>query len=550
MDQQQHRADTKPEKRPETDEAFVKQDTADIPTVKVVAAVDGRRPAPFVPDFAWRPGCNDYPVALIASTAAVKRRAQSETAGWQHWPTLESVGQNRTPARYIPHVLAVAAVIAIVMSKGFWLDGSDNEPDVPEQPVSGIVDVSSSTDSLLGRDQQPGQGGSVPTQTAGNAAAGENPMIPDPSASSTTPVVEMPDAGVVTYVTTRGQTLLDIADQYGVSASTLLWANAASDPRTELPSGTEVIVPPVDGILHTVGASDTLATIAARYGVAPEVITDFAPNAIGGAPNLQVGQPVMVPGGVISDWGKVNTYTVRPGDSLWEIASYYGLEPETLVWANDLPRPELIAPDQKLIIPPGNGALIEAQEGDHVEAIAERFGVDPATIRGYGFNNLGDGKLLQVGQQVLVPGVGLPDLAAPSELNADTVAGEGAFNPATGSFLWPTDGFISQEYSGEHNGLDIANEEWTPVNATDGGIVIFAGWNDYGLGYAVGIDHGNGFQTWYGHLGNQPYVEVGQVVWQGGYLGPMGNTGKSTGSHLHFIVMKDGVYQNPQDYLE
>jgi murein DD-endopeptidase MepM/ murein hydrolase activator NlpD len=66
----------------------------------------------------------------------------------------------------------------------------------------------------------------------------------------------------------------------------------------------------------------------------------------------------------------------------------------------------------------------------------------------------------------------------------------------------------------------------------------------------VGVDHGNGYQTWYGHLANEPYVEVGQVVWQGGYLGPMGNTGKSTGPHLHFIIMKDGVYQNPQHYLD
>lgn len=580
MDQQQQRSQTPPEKRPETDDAFVKEDTADIPTVKVVAAVDGRRPAPFVPDFAWRPGFNDFPVALIASSAAVKRRAQPDSSGWQHWPTLETVGQNRMPARYIPHVLAVAAIIAIIMSNGFWLNRSDSPDDEADQPGVAVVEDSAeqddtpSAESLLDRDPQPGQGGNVPAPTetaqaaetetaattsggdatqspaADSTVTGERPMIPNPLAPSGTSTVDVPEAGVITYETTRGQTLLDIADQYGVSAATMLWANSASDPREEMPAGTEVIVPPVDGVLHTVVASDTVAKIAARYGVTSETIVDYAPNGIVGSPNLRVGQLIMIPGATISDWGKIHTYTVRPGDSLWEIASYYGLEPETLVWANALPRPELISPDQKLIIPPGNGALIEVQSGDHVEAIAERFGVDAAAIRSYGFNNLGDGRVLQGGQQILVPGVALPDLAAPSVLNADTVAGADAFNPATGTFLWPTNGFISQEFGGSHNGLDIANEEWTPVNATDGGIVIFAGWNEYGLGYAVGVDHGNGYQTWYGHLANEPYVEVGQVVWQGGYLGPIGNTGKSTGPHLHFIVMKDGVYQNPQEYLD
>ena len=580
MDQQQQRSQTPPEKRPEADDAFVKEDTADIPTVKAVAAVDGRRPAPFVPDFAWRPGFNDFPVALIASSAAVKRRAQPDSAGWQHWPTLETVGQHRTPARYIPHVLAVAAIIAIVMSNGFWLNRSDSPADDTGQPGVAVVedgaeqDDTPAAESLLDRDQQPGQGGNVtaPTETAqgvetetaattpeggvtqsaeaDSTATADRPMIPNFSVPSGASTVDVPEAGVITYETTRGQTLLDIADQYGVSAATMLWANSASDPREEMPAGTEVIVPAVDGVLHTVVASDTVAKIAARYGVTSETIVDYAPNGIVGSPNLRVGQFVMIPGAVITDWGDIQTYTVRPDDSLWEIASYYGIEPETLVWANALPRPELISPDQKLIIPPGNGALIEVQSGDHVEAIAERFGVDAAAIRSYGFNNLADGKVLQVGQQLLVPGVALPDLAAPSVLNADTVAGADAFNPATGTFLWPTNGFISQEFGGSHNGLDIANEEWTPVNATDGGIVIFAGWNEYGLGYAVGVDHGNGYQTWYGHLANEPYVEVGQVVWQGGYLGPIGNTGKSTGPHLHFIVMKDGVYQNPQNYLD
>ena len=582
LDQQHQHPGQPPNARP-TDDHLVKQQTADLP---VVSASDGRRPAPFVPDFSWRPGYSDYPVALIDSPISMRRRAALAESGWGDAATLDDAIPHRSPARYIPHALAVAAVVAAVMSNGYWLDRSGAPEDEVTQTPAALVNDSQGGDdedtgnSLLDRTQQPGQGGdlgdptatsemddddggvegsdvSESTPTAGGssqaaATSTQRPLIPDPSSPAVTSTVQMPEAGVESNVASEGETLLDFASYYDLSVPTLLWANGLSDPAAELEDGAEVLIPPVNGVLHTVETSDTVQSIADRYGVEPADITGFEPNGIGGSPSLRVGQLVMVPGGVISDWGKVQEYEVREGDNLWIIADYYGLDPQTLAWANTLPRPELISIGQVLDIPPGDGALITVEAGDNVEAIAERFGVDPGTIRDYEFNNLQNGRVLQQGQKLLVPGAPLPvlEIEEPTELDADTVAGEGAFNPATGGFIWPTDGFISQEFHGNHNGLDVANEEWTPVNAADGGIVIFAGWNDYGLGYAVGIDHGNGYQTWYGHMLNQPYVEVGQVVWQGGYLGPMGSTGKSTGPHLHFIVMKDGVYQNPMDYLQ
>jgi len=156
---------------------------------------------------------------------------------------------------------------------------------------------------------------------------------------------------------------------------------------------------------------------------------------------------------------------------------------------------------------------------------------------------------LQIGQELMIPGDFLPPLPEVSPIGA-VVAGDDVEGPSTGTFIWPTDGWVSQEFHTGHVGVDIANEAWTPVNAMDGGVVIFAGWSDYGLGYTVGIDHGNGFQSWYGHFAGQPYVEVGQIIWQGGYLGPMGSTGKSTGPHLHLVVLKDGVYLNPLEFLQ
>lgn len=541
--------------------------------------VDGRMPTPFVPDFAWRPGINDYPVALMTSSATMRRKATIGGGVWDDIPVLEEIERPKLPVRYIPHALAIVAIVAVVMSNSFWLDrspaGGDEQDETPVVLADDDQPNGDTQASLLDSLQQPGQGGNVEEPTATSEAEEivapvptvtpvpveatstpePEPTEPAPTAEPTpepTPVIQLPGAGAFERRTFDGERLIDIAGVYGLSIPTLLWPNDIDDPAALVGEGVILVIPPVNGVLHTSGPNDTIESIAARYGVEPEVILEYWPNELDGTETLFAGQPIMVPGGKVSDWGVIREYTVRPGDNLWLIADYFGLTPQTLAWANMLPRPELIGAGQVLTIPPGDGALIVVEPGDSVEAIASRFNVEPAAIRTFAFNNLGGDRVLREGQYLLVPGAALPELelAEPSALDADSVAGEDAFNPATGWFIWPTAGYISQEFHAHHNGLDIANKEWTPINAADGGIVIFAGWNDYGLGWTVGVDHGNGYQTWYGHLVAPPFVEVGQVVWQGGYLGGMGSTGKSTGPHLHFVVMKDGVYQNPLSYLQ
>lgn len=126
---------------------------------------------------------------------------------------------------------------------------------------------------------------------------------------------------------------------------------------------------------------------------------------------------------------------------------------------------------------------------------------------------------------------------------------------ATGGFIYPAQGSFTQGFGvnaavygpGGHNGIDIANSVGTPVVAADAGTVTFAGWHG-GLGNAVIIDHGNGFRTEYGHA-SALKVSVGQKVSQGQVIMAMGSTGFSTGSHVHFSVVKNGVYVNPLNYL-
>lgn len=508
-------------------------------------------------NFSWRPGFEDYPIPLVKHSGI--RPAREYPRGDTNWiPRVEVLSAPRPVTRYAPHLVAVG-IVALVVAGGWWWrsDPSDAPPpsatatQAVQQGVPGATTTGMpAPGSELGGGLTPSSN-DAPTPTATAETAPETAptsVLEEPTAS---PTPSLLDAAIISVTTQAGDTLIDLAGEFELDVRTLLWANDISDPNVFLANGTELIVPNQDGVVHEVETGDTLEAVAARYGVEPQALLDASGAQVSSNTALENGQLLLASGGVVTDRGRVDTYVVREDDTLWQIAGYYGLQPATLVWANQLPRPEAIYADQELLIPPGDGALVDVRAGETVDALAARFEVDPASIRDYGFNDLSAVGEPTEGQTLLVPGSVLPQVAdGPSELTAESVAGEGVVGPATGTFLWPTEGWITQQFGGGHNGLDIANEEWTPVNATDGGIVIFAGWNDYGLGYAVGIDHGNGFQTWYGHLANEPYVEVGQVIWQGGYLGPMGTTGNSSGPHLHFIVMQDGVYHNPLDFLD
>lgn len=98
-----------------------------------------------------------------------------------------------------------------------------------------------------------------------------------------------------------------------------------------------------------------------------------------------------------------------------------------------------------------------------------------------------------------------------------------------------------------HYGIDIASKTGTPIYAADGGKVVYAGYKG-NYGYLVEIDHGNGFKTRYAHC-SKILVKVGDKVYKGQHIANVGNTGRSTGPHLHFEVLKNGKNQNPANYV-
>ncbi|MEH2272753.1 MAG: M23 family metallopeptidase [Nostoc sp.] len=108
------------------------------------------------------------------------------------------------------------------------------------------------------------------------------------------------------------------------------------------------------------------------------------------------------------------------------------------------------------------------------------------------------------------------------------------------NLIWPTQGFISQGFRKyQHEGIDIAGADGTPIIAAASGTVVKAGWDNWGLGNAITIKHLDGSITVYGH-NRRLLVSKGQQVIQGQIIAEMGSTGNSTAPHLHFEVHPNG----------
>ncbi len=250
-------------------------------------------------------------------------------------------------------------------------------------------------------------------------------------------------------------------------------------------------------------------------------------------------------------------YEVKGGDTLSTIAEKYGISMDTIKWANDLAG-MTIKPGQKLKILPVSGVAYTVKSGDTLESVAKKYSADSQNMIDFPFNDIPDDFSLKPGQILIIPDGTPPTSAAPAKSKsqpqyiAQGSSNSPTFNaPAGGNFIWPSNfQYISTYFSWWHPGIDLPDRSSPPVVAADGGTVVVAGWPDsYGYGNRVVIDHGNGYKTLYAHLSNI-YVSVGQSVNRGQTIGQMGNTGRSTGTHLHFEMHYKGVAVNPMSILK
>jgi murein DD-endopeptidase MepM/ murein hydrolase activator NlpD len=272
---------------------------------------------------------------------------------------------------------------------------------------------------------------------------------------------------------------------------------------------------------------------------------------------------------------QVTQYVVKPGDTLFGIAEKFGLQPETILWSNQAvlaDNPHSLRPEQELNILPVDGAYYRWSAGDGLNGVAGFFGVQPEEIINFPGNQLDPAALgdwsspnIEPGAWLVIPGGRREFVSWSAPIipldnpGVAKVLGPGACENVqggvvgTGAFIWPADSrtIIGYDYvpDANHPGIDIDGDEGSAVYAADSGVVVYAGWNDWGYGNVVVINHANGWQTLYAHL-SAYYVGCGQFVYQGNTIGAIGTTGNTTGPHLHYEMMYNGVRLNPHDYLQ
>ena len=311
-----------------------------------------------------------------------------------------------------------------------------------------------------------------------------------------------------------------------------------------------------------------ISTVAAAGGGSiPQPVVD----AFGGVPRLAQ-ERTIIPSRPRQE---ILKYTVLEGDTIFGISERFGLKPETILWGNYyvlLDNPHSLQPGQELSILPVNGTYHEWNQGEGLNGVAKYYGVTPEDIINYPANNLDAATIGDYANPNITPGTWLivPNgrrefisWSAPLGVTRENpasarVLGEGACGPISGgavgygAFIWPANKHYLSGFdyspSTNHWGLDIAGNEGEAVYATDAGVVVYAGWNNYGYGNMIMVDHGNNFQSLYAHLSSIK-VGCGQSVGQGDLIGAVGTTGRSSGPHLHFEIRAISSFVNPWDVL-
>ncbi len=268
-------------------------------------------------------------------------------------------------------------------------------------------------------------------------------------------------------------------------------------------------------------------------------------------------------------------YTVQAGDSIYSIASYFGVSVDTIMTFNHMPK-KMVHVGDVLEVPSVSGVLYEIEKGDTMIGIAKKYDIDIDDLTLY--TGLSANEKLTVGEEIFLPNAKedvkvkktttitktINGVSSSKTFVKDaTVKKSGSWakgdtahlnTPAAiskysnlkkieGYFLFPAPGSTRTQKMHGNNGVDFANKIGSQVLASADGVVAVAKTSGYNYGYGnyIKITHPNGTETIYGHL-SKVNVSVGQSVTRGQLIGAVGSTGNSTGPHLHFEI--HGAY-NP-----
>lgn len=249
---------------------------------------------------------------------------------------------------------------------------------------------------------------------------------------------------------------------------------------------------------------------------------------------------------LISKAVKVTVHTVAMGENYWTIAKNNNIDLLSLIGANpNMPFKAHVK--QVLNILSAKGVLHAVAKGEDIAKIALDYGVDEKTLRQE--NGISWWHSLHEGDVVFIPG-GKPLLMVKEW--KDYYARRGIFGDPLGHWekINSPFGVRVDPLTGDtrhHGGVDLHAKYGDPVYAAAGGKVVFTGVSG-GYGNLIVVAHGNGLQTYYGHL-SKIYAKVGQRVHRGTLIGRVGATGRVTGPHLHFEIRKNGKAQDPLLYI-
>ena len=262
---------------------------------------------------------------------------------------------------------------------------------------------------------------------------------------------------------------------------------------------------------------------------------------------------------------EIKTHIVEVGESFWTIAKIYDTSVDDLVLANEDKDPTKLKPgdEVRLLLPTSVITIETVEEIEYTEQINYETKVEL------------DESMYKNQQKVKVEGIRGEAKVVANEIRHNgilvdkEIVNEDVLKEATdeviikgtkeipktvasGTFMMPTRGRISSRYGmrwgSMHKGLDIAASYGSAIKAADAGTVSFAGYQG-SYGYMVEIDHGNGYKTRYAHC-SKLLVKKGAKIIKGQHIANVGNSGRSTGPHVHFEVLKNGVNQNPSNYVK
>ena len=334
----------------------------------------------------------------------------------------------------------------------------------------------------------------------------------------------------IEHTVANGERMIDISHKYGILVATISKANGISDPN-RLTAGRTLLIPRREELLD-----DVLEEQKSRAEAAAEAKRK-------------------------AELVRFKEYTVKPGDSLWSIASANKLSIDSLYGTNIMRNPDRLSPGTVLRIPNQDGICVKVAKGQTVATLSKKYSVSESAIRMA--NGLPDGAALKVGQEIFLPGASQSITAYRSSSGGGGVSKRApsvarAPSGAAGTFSWPASGRITSPFGWRkhpirrrrifHSGMDIAAPRGTPIRAARGGQVIFSGWMS-GYGRVVILRHDSTYTTMYAHC-QTLRVKKGANVQKGAIIATVGSSGQATGPHVHFEVRQHDRPVNPRSYLK